>query len=657
MNLTTIALKNLKRNFSFYSLYLVSVSFVLMVYFCFTSFSMNEIIMAKISSDGRVEMMCSVVAVFIMAFVVLYMFYSNNFFMRRRMKELGIYALLGYRKVDMLCLLTIENIFTCLGGMFIGIFAGSLLHIGVTAGIVALLGLTIDIGAIPFINPHAVSSIFLFILAVLLTLTISNAVLLLKSTLLDLVRLEKKVEKPVRPNIIFSSIGIISLLGGYVLALDMVRGVQSVWTTIGFYPIALLTLVLVVVGTVLSIYSFAPFVCQCIKNRHSVLYHENTIIVVPKFMHRIRSNAKSLILLVLLTAGTLAVFGATTLSVWYPYRAVERIIPSAIEYRIEDEQQSKDALEALAKALNGQECQVQETTLLKATAISDHLPDEYNISGEEIRTPGFECMSLTDYNTLLNSQGKESTISELRDTECVLVKYRPDPENKDVGAVYRLNFGKGSTTDVTVVQTTLNNPIGFANSVATLLVSDRLYQTITSGQPEQITVVSINGGTTRSDGTAYTILKDAMPENIYLASAWQRQTEIIQLNSSTYLLIAFATIIFLIATGSILYFQNLSAVSYDRDDYNILQRMGYSRDTIKRCVRRQIQIYFVIPYVMGMLHSIFAIICYKSALMDDVLGQASEVILPIALAIGIFSIIYFIYYQITKYSCYKAAIN
>jgi len=378
---------------------------------------MNEIIMAKISSDGRVEMMCSVVAVFIMAFVVFYMFYSNNFFMRRRMKELGIYALLGYRKVDMLCLLTIENIFICLGGLFIGILAGSLLHIGVTAGIVALLGLTIDMGAIPFINPHAVSLIFLFILAVLLTLTVSNAVLLLKSTLLDLVRLEKKVEKPVCPNIIFSVIGIISLLGGYALALDMVRGARSVWTTIGFYPIALLTLVLVVVGTVLSIYSFAPFVCQCIKNRHSVLYRENTIIVVPKFMHRIRSNAKSLILLVLLAAGTLAVFGATTLSVWYPYRAVERIIPSAIEYRIEDEQQSKDALEALAKALNGQECQIQETTLLKTTAISDHLPYEYNISGEEIRTPGFECMSLTDYNTLLSSQGKESTISELSDKE------------------------------------------------------------------------------------------------------------------------------------------------------------------------------------------------------------------------------------------------
>ena len=258
MNLATIALKNLKRNFSFYSLYLMSVSFVLMVYFCFTSFSLNEIIMEKISSDGRVEMMCSVVAVFIMVFVVFYMFYSNNFFMRRRMKELGIYALLGYRKGDMLCLLTIENIFVCLGGTIVGILAGSLLHIGVTAGIVALLDLTIDMGAIPFINPQAVGSIFLFILAVLLTLTLSNAVLLLKSTLLDLVRLEKKVEKPVRPNIVFSIIGIVFLLGGYALALDMVRGTQSVWTTIGFSPIALLTLVLVVIGTVLRTMASIP---------------------------------------------------------------------------------------------------------------------------------------------------------------------------------------------------------------------------------------------------------------------------------------------------------------------------------------------------------------------------------------------------------------
>ena len=286
------------------------------------------------------------------------------------------------------------------------------------------------------------------------------------------------MEKPVHPNIILSIAGILFLLGGYLLALDMVRGAQSVWTTIGFSPIALLTLVLVVVGTILFIYSFVPFACQCIKKRHKVLYQENTIIVVPKFMHRIRSNAKSLILLILLSAGTLSVFGATTLSVWYPYRAVNRIVPSAIEYRIEDQQQSKQALEALAKGMKNSAYQAQETILLKITASSDHLPDEYGISGEAVRTPGFECMSLTDYNNLLNSQGKKSAISELDDADCILVKYRPDPENSDLGAVYHLNIGDNKTMEVTVVQTTLDNPIGFANSVATLIVSDQLYQTI-----------------------------------------------------------------------------------------------------------------------------------------------------------------------------------
>ena len=57
MKLSAIALKNLKRNFSFYSLYLFSVSFVLMIYFCFTSISMNQVIMEKISSDGRVVLL------------------------------------------------------------------------------------------------------------------------------------------------------------------------------------------------------------------------------------------------------------------------------------------------------------------------------------------------------------------------------------------------------------------------------------------------------------------------------------------------------------------------------------------------------------------------------------------------------------------------
>ena len=52
MNNLSMALKNLKKNFSFYALYLLSVSFVITVFFAFTSFSMNTVMLEKISGNG-----------------------------------------------------------------------------------------------------------------------------------------------------------------------------------------------------------------------------------------------------------------------------------------------------------------------------------------------------------------------------------------------------------------------------------------------------------------------------------------------------------------------------------------------------------------------------------------------------------------------------
>ena len=97
--------------------------------------------------------------------------------------------------------------------------------------------------------------------------------------------------------------------------------------------------------------------------------------------------------------------------------------------------------------------------------------------------------------------------------------------------------------------------------------------------------------------------------------------------------------------------------SYDKPDYEIMLKMGYSHTMIKKCVRRQIQIYYGIPYVIGLLHSIFAMICYKSALMDEQLGRHSAVVAPIHLAVAIFSSNSVIYYQLTKRSCYIIALK
>lgn len=76
MNHLSMALKNLKNNFSFYALYLLSISFVITIFFAFTSFSMNKVMLEKISGDGRVETMCNTISIFLMAFVILYVLFK-----------------------------------------------------------------------------------------------------------------------------------------------------------------------------------------------------------------------------------------------------------------------------------------------------------------------------------------------------------------------------------------------------------------------------------------------------------------------------------------------------------------------------------------------------------------------------------------------------
>ncbi|HDR4867012.1 TPA: ABC transporter permease [Bacillus cereus] len=653
MGLFTIAKKNLKNNFSFYSFYFISVAFVLTVFFSFISFSMNDIIMEKISSDGRVETMSKTVAIFVMAFVLFYMSYSNTFFMKKRMNELGIYSLLGYRKSTMLKLLTFENIIVCFAALLVGITFGAIAHKGIVEAIIKILKLQIDTSRVPFINLDAVLFTFVFIFAVLFVLSLSNWIILQKSSLLTLVRMEQKEEKKIKINTVFSLLGLFFILIGYFLAIDITRGTNSLWKTIGFSPIALLTMFSVILGTIFFIHSFLPYAIQKLKKNKIWFYKESNIIVIPNFIFKIRSKAKTFILLTLLTAGTLAIFSSTLLTLYYPVAATERIVPSAIEFPLDNKDVANKALQTVQNTVGKENTRYTETTIINGKSNSDNLPKEYRIKKEH----GFDLISESNYRELIHVQDKNVEFNHLAKNESILVKYRPEKEDLDKEKIYTLNLTPTTNIDVKVKDTTLLNSIGFANSVGTLIISDQLYKEIKVLELPQKTIVSFNGKDMRDNKTVYENLAPLFKNNMYFTSSYQKNDYIIQQNSSTFLLISFVTIIFFIATGSILYFHNLSSVMANKNEFIILNRMGYNKKKIKRIISKEIFTLFSIPYIIGLVHSIFALVAYKTALMDDLLGKSSAFILPILFAVIIFSVVYIVYYLLTKRACYKIIFN
>ncbi|EGT4600724.1 ABC transporter permease [Clostridioides difficile] len=674
MNIFYMAIKNLKKNFSFYSLYLLSVSFVITVFFAFTSFSVNKVMLEKISTDGRVESMCNVISIFLMAFVIFYMAYSNRFFLRRRTKELGIYALLGYRKFTILSLLTSENILICSGAFIIGLVLGALAHKGIVFGITALLNLSIDNSQIPFFNINAINKTIIFIALVVLVLAISNGKFLYKTSLIKLIRYEKSTEKKLKFRKIPAFMGFIMILSGYSLSLDILRGAKSVWISIGFYQMGLITMIIIVIGTVLFINSFLPYIMQKSKKNKRAFYTGTKIITIPNFIYRIRSNSKTLIMLTLLSAATLTVSSVMALSLYYPIASVSRIAPSEIEFRVEKNKQIEDVKQIVSQYMsNTDDIIFTQTNIYKVKSSSKDLPFEYEIgtsknnlsnssSSKEVisRESGFECISFSDYYTLLKAQNRTKLIKQLtplRDNECILMKYQPNNDGySENGTIYPLLIN-GKETPVTVRETSLNNAISFANSVGTLIVNDSIYEQIAQNKLPMTSILSINGKSIKNNENLYSNISDYLDGSPYLQGYSHRINDLLSINSSTFLLIGFLVVLFFIASGSILYFNNISAISDSTSDYKILQKMGYTNIQIKKIIKKQVLPFFNIPFLLGIVDCIFATLVYKTALMQNLLGNSLSQYIPVIIAIFLTSVVYLIYYILTIKSCCKIVLK
>ncbi|WP_232713556.1 ABC transporter permease [Bacillus xiapuensis] len=627
-------------------LYLISVSVVLMIFYFSISFGGNEQILEKLMGDNKLKSMVNIVIPLLMIFVLFYMSYSNNFFMKRRMKELGIYTLLGIKKRKIIQILFFENIFICLFSLVMGVLLGSVLFKGLMAFIINTMGLSVS-SEIPFLNNKAVVVTSLFVCIAMLVLLISNYIFIQKTNLLSLIRSDEKAEKQIKLKLWKAVLGIGSLLAGYVLALDIKRGTDSLWSTIGFSPMSLITFILVVIGTICSIQFFIPYAIQKIKLNKNYFYRDTSIIVIPQFVQRVYTNARVLIIATLISAAALCLLGAGVITFYYPVKAIDRTNPAAFEFPAEDSELVNKALNTVEKGAGKSNFLTHTTQIMEVSSSSKSLPYEYSIKEK----PSFDLVSESDYKKAIKLRGDDVPELDLSDHNVLFVKYNKNQED-ETGMSYQLNLSSNEKVKITVQDTTLNNTLSFANSVGTLIISDELYEKAARYELPTRTVISVYGKGLRDNADLHEQLSSFFFDEPRFQSAIGRETTFIKENSSSLLISIFASAIFLIATGSILYFTNLSNAYSKISEFNILNKLGYEKRKIKSIINNQILITLVVPYVIGSIHSIFALECFK-ALLPNLIGDSSAFWLPEIIAIGLFTLIYIIYYQMTKYTCYK----
>ncbi|MDG2795005.1 ABC transporter permease, partial [Vibrio parahaemolyticus] len=142
MSLSSIALRNIKRNFKDYFIYFASMIFSIVIYFTFKALQYNSQISEAGDNIGRGFQLASVMLII---FVAIFIIYSNAFFTRKRKKEIGLYSLLGIRKKEIGKMLFYENMLMGLMSLIIGIAIGSVLSKLFLELLVSMMGLKLNV--------------------------------------------------------------------------------------------------------------------------------------------------------------------------------------------------------------------------------------------------------------------------------------------------------------------------------------------------------------------------------------------------------------------------------------------------------------------------------------------------------------------------------
>lgn len=631
----SITKSNIKKNFPLYRIYFLATIGLLSIFIAFLNFISDKIIAEKIEDSGQALVIANGSLLFLIVFLVVFLIYFNNFFVKKRSQDLGVLAILGFSKRELTKLLTLENLVILVLSYLVSLLLGPTLYFLAVLVITHLLDFTMEVQW--FITVKEIIESLGILVVVFLINFITNGVIIAKQSLIEFVNFSKKAEKKIRIRKVRAIIAITALLLSYVLCLTTVfSSTRKMLLSVGMVPISLLIIILVILGSIFTIRYGLTFVISFLKEKKKRLYRPLSNIIYPKFNYRIATKNKLLTVLGGLLTLTVSVTGIMVMLYAYSLNGIERLTPSAIEYNVESENGQVNVTNVLE---NGQ------VSLVDINLLRLNTNPEVTITESGQTIPYFDIINYSDYKELMKAQGRKNSI-EGSESLPLLINYFPTEIS--LGKTFNLE----NAYDVTVKQVSTNNVFSFSTSVTTLVVSDKLYAELSSRFPEKkMTIRTFNGDSIRSSETFYNQFS-TVPDVI---SSYSREHTVKTANIATYIFITFLSILFIICTGSILYFTSLIEIMENKEEYSYLSKLGYSKKMINRIVRYEIGILFLIPVLIGIINGSMLLIFYKYLFMDTLVA-GNIIMLSLLLFLFFFLIIYGTFYLLTLRSV-KSIIN
>ncbi|WP_368253399.1 ABC transporter permease, partial [Clostridium paraputrificum] len=126
-----LSLRNIRRSLKDYTIYFLTLVFAVCIFYTFNSIESQKLLLDLSEYQGStfttISMAITVVSVFISFILGFLIIYANNFLIKRRKKELGVYMTLGMERKSISRILFAETLLIGFISLGVGLFLGVLL--------------------------------------------------------------------------------------------------------------------------------------------------------------------------------------------------------------------------------------------------------------------------------------------------------------------------------------------------------------------------------------------------------------------------------------------------------------------------------------------------------------------------------------------------
>lgn len=662
-----IAINNVKKSFKDYTIYFLTIAFAVCIFYSFNSIESQKALLDMNKNQAEymslVTTLISYVSVFVSFILGGLILYANNFLIKKRKKELGIYMTLGMSKRKISKILLGE---TLIVGV-LSLIAGLLLGLVVSQGLSLFTAKLFDVGMTEFkfiISSSAILKTVLYFALIFGVLMIFNTRIIAKYKLIDMLTAARKsedikIKNPIISSIIFIS-GIIILGTAYYLV-----------TKSGLNPDKLgfkLSIVFGIIGTAGFFYGIAGFLLGVIQRSKNIYLKKLNIFIARQISSKVNTNFVSMTVISLMLFITIVLL-STGLSF---KSALEKGIVAPFDASVKlftDEDNKYKSMEDVFKDIsydfNGKEPIFINSYIIDGIDANMILKDyavgafKKSLDNGKYRWEHIDAIKISDYNKIRSLYGEEPL--SISDNEILVISNFTEAKDSVKNFIKNSSQVSIDGKEYKVANKEYLNEAVYnselADNVLTLIVPDDFKNMTLDAAYMNMNYKNPNDPAEEEDMNSLFDSFRKYDEIYDLPMIRATKSQVYEASKGLTTMILYIGlylgVVFLISSAAVLALQQLSEASDSSDRYKALKKIGATEKMINKTIFTQTVIYFAMPLTLAIVSSIVGI----SVVNKFIALYGKPNIGPTALlTLGILVIVYGGYFYVT-YAGYKSIVK